>query len=44
MDVPTLGAFLRPMFTVTTVWNTGGTGDINYPWGSDLGSKKGNYL
>ena len=29
MDVPTLRTFLRPMFTVTTVWNTEGTGDIN---------------
>ena len=28
MDVPTLNTFLSPMFTVTTVWNTGETGDI----------------
>ena len=30
MDVPTLNTFLSPMFTVTTVWNTGEPGDI-YP-------------
>ena len=29
MDVPTLNTFLSPMFTFTTVWNTGETGDIN---------------
>ena len=27
MDVPTLSTFLRPILNVTTVWNTGGTGD-----------------
>ena len=29
MDVPTLSAFLRPILTVTSVFNTGETGDIN---------------
>ena len=29
MDVPTLSAFLRPIITVTSVFNTGETGDIN---------------
>ena len=29
MDVPTFSTFLRPILTVTTVWNTGGTGDIH---------------
>ena len=29
MDVPTLNMLLRPIFTVTAVWNTGETGDIN---------------
>ena len=29
MDVPTLSMFLRPILTVTTVLNTGETGDIN---------------
>ena len=28
MDVPTLYWVLRPILTVTTVWNTGETGDI----------------
>ena len=27
MDVPTLNLFLRPIITLTTVWNTGETGD-----------------
>ena len=30
MDVPTLSTFLRPILTVTTVWNTGKTSEI-YP-------------
>ena len=29
MDVPTLTTFLRPILTVTTVLNTGETGDMN---------------
>ena len=29
MDVPTLSWFLRPIFTVTSVWNPGETGDIH---------------
>ena len=29
MDVPTLSTFLRLILIVTTVWNTGETGDIN---------------
>ena len=28
MDVPTLKLVLRPMLTVTTVWNTGEIGDM----------------
>ena len=28
MDVSILGTFLSPILTVTTVWNTGETGDI----------------
>ena len=28
MDVPTLSTFLIPILTLTTVWNTGETGDI----------------
>ena len=39
MYVPTLSMFLRPILTVTAVWNTGETGDIHIqtfinPWGS----------
>ena len=30
MDVIILDAFLRPILTVTTVWNTGETGDIYF--------------
>ena len=30
MDVPTLSLFLRPILTVTSVWNTGETGDMNW--------------
>ena len=30
MDVPTLSLFLRPILTVTSVWNTRETGDIHY--------------
>ena len=30
MDIPTLSMFLRPILTVTTVWNTGETGDIYF--------------
>ena len=29
MDALTLSTFLSPILTVTTVWNTGETGDIN---------------
>ena len=29
MDAFTLGTILSPILTVTTVWNTGETGDIN---------------
>ena len=29
MDALTLGTFLSPIVTVTTVWNTGDTGDMN---------------
>ena len=29
MDALTLGMFLSPILTVTTVWNTGETGDIH---------------
>ena len=29
MGVPILSTFFRPILTVTTVWNTGETGDIN---------------
>ena len=29
MDALTLGTFLSPILTITTVWNTGETGDIN---------------
>ena len=29
MDALTLGIFLSPILTVTTVWNTGETGDIH---------------
>ena len=29
MDAPTLSTFLSPILTVTTVWNTGETGDID---------------
>ena len=29
MDVIILDAFLRPILTVTAVWNTGETGDID---------------
>ena len=29
MDALTLGRFLSPILSVTTVWNTGETGDIN---------------
>ena len=29
MDVHTLNTFLRPILTVTSVWNTGETGDIH---------------
>ena len=28
LDVPTLNTFSRPILTVTTVWNTGETGNI----------------
>ena len=28
MDVPTLSLFLRPILTVTSVWNAGETGEI----------------
>ena len=28
MDALTLGTFLSPILTVTTVWNTGETGDM----------------
>ena len=31
MDALTLGTFLIPILTVTTVWNTGETGDTNTP-------------
>ena len=31
MDVPTLNMLLRSIITVTTVWNTGETGDTNIP-------------
>ena len=31
MDALTLGKFLSPILTVTTVWNTGETGHINRP-------------
>ena len=30
MDVPTLSFFLRPILNVTSVWNTGETGDIHW--------------
>ena len=29
MDIPTMSSFLRPILTVTSVWNTEETGDIN---------------
>ena len=29
MDALTLGMFFGPILTVTTVWNTGETGDMN---------------
>ena len=29
MDVPTLKLVLKPILTVTSVWNTGETSDIN---------------
>ena len=35
MDTLTLSTFLIPILTVTTVWNTGETGDI-YELGSPL--------
>ena len=38
MDVPILIEFLKPIFTVTTVWNTGETGDINSPLSGLQGS------
>ena len=31
MDVPTLSTFLRLILTVTSVWNSGETGDIHNP-------------
>ena len=31
-NVPTLSMFLRPILTVTLVWNTGETGDIYAPY------------
>ena len=40
MDVPTLNLFLRPILTVTSVWNTGETGDINMSW---AGFESGNH-
>ena len=33
MDVPTLSKFLRPILTVSSVLNTGETGDIYNNWG-----------
>ena len=30
MDVPTLSTFLMPILTVTSVWNTGETGNMFY--------------
>ena len=35
MDALTLGMFLSPMLTVTTVWITGETGDIHCDTFSD---------
>ena len=30
LDVPTLKLILRPILTVTSVWNTGENGDIDF--------------
>ena len=42
MDVPTLSMFLRSIFTVALVWNTGETGDINLHYSTFLEKFSGN--